>query len=152
MSIIIKDLNYIHSDKEVLFSHLNLIVNPGEKMALIGNNGCGKSTLMQILAGDLPPTSGTVIRPEPLYYVPQHFGQYDNRSVAQAMRIDRKLAALHAILNGDASEKHFSRLDDDWNIEERNRPLPSYERIKWWRKNTHLPCRHGVACPHSHPA
>lgn len=119
MSIIIKDLSYIHSDKEVLFSHLNLIVNPGDKIALIGNNGCGKSTLMQILAGDLTPTSGTVIRPEACYYVPQHFGQYDNRSVAQAMRVDRKLAALHAILNGDASEKHFTQLDDDWNIEER---------------------------------
>ena len=46
MSIIIKDLSYIHTDKEVLFSNLNLIINSGEKTALTGNNGCGKSTLM----------------------------------------------------------------------------------------------------------
>lgn len=119
MSIIIKDLSYIHADKEVLFTHLNLVVNPGEKMALIGNNGCGKSTLMQIIAGDATPTSGNVIHPEHLYYVPQHFGQYDPKNIAQALRIDRKLEALHAILNGDVSEQYFNWLDDDWNIEER---------------------------------
>ena len=119
MSIIIKDLSYIHSDKEVLFSHLNLTVNSGDKIALIGNNGCGKSTLMRILAGDLQPSTGTVTCPGHLYYVPQHFGQYDNRTVIQALGVDRKIAALHAILGGDASEQQFATLDDDWNIEER---------------------------------
>lgn len=76
MSFIIKDLSYIHADKEILFSHLHLSINSGDKIALTGNNGCGKSTLMRILAGDLSPSSGTVLRPEHLYYVPQHFGQY----------------------------------------------------------------------------
>lgn len=66
MSIIIRDLSYVHSDKEVLFQHLNLTVNPGDKMALTGNNGCGKSTLMRIIAGDLSPVAGTVTRPEHL--------------------------------------------------------------------------------------
>lgn len=119
MSIIIRDLSYVHSDKEVLFQHLNLVINPGDKMALTGNNGCGKSTLMRIIAGDLSATTGTVSHPEHLYYVPQHFGQYDDRTIAQALRIDGKLEALHAILNGDVSEKHFATLNDDWNIEER---------------------------------
>lgn len=119
MSIIIKDLSYIHADKEVLFSHLNLSLNAGEKIALTGNNGCGKSTLMKILAGELLPTAGNVTCPGHLYYVPQHFGQYDHRSIAQTLHIDRKLAALRAILNGDASEQNFTALDDDWNVEER---------------------------------
>lgn len=119
MSIIIRDLSYVHSDKEILFQHLNLVINPGDKMALTGNNGCGKSTLMRIIAGDLSATTGTVSHPEHLYYVPQHFGQYDDRTIAQALRIDDKLEALHAILNGDVSEKHFTTLNDDWNIEER---------------------------------
>ena len=55
MSFIIKDLSYIHTDKEILFSHLHLSINSGDKIALTGNNGCGKSTLMRILAGDLSP-------------------------------------------------------------------------------------------------
>lgn len=131
MSIIIKDLSYTHSDKEVLFSHLNLTVSAGEKIALTGNNGCGKSTLMKILAGELSPSSGTVSGttsgtascPEHLYYVSQHFGQYDNQTVAEALGINLKLSALNAILNGDVSEKQFSILNDDWNIEERTRAV-----------------------------
>lgn len=113
MSIIIKDLSYIHTDKEVLFSNLNLIINSGEKTALTGNNGCGKSTLMRILAGEVSPGSGSAYCSGHLFHVPQHFGQYDGRTVAQALGIDRKLTALHAILNGDAAEEHFVRLDDD---------------------------------------
>ena len=123
MSIIIKDLSYTHTDKEVLFSNLNLIINSGEKTALTGNNGCGKSTLMRILAGEASPGAGSVHCSGHLYYVPQHFGQYDGRTVAQVLGIDRKLTALHAILNGDAAEEHFARLDDDWNIEERTQAV-----------------------------
>ena len=123
MSIIIKDLSYIHTDKEVLFSNLNLIINSGEKTALTGNNGCGKSTLMRILAGEASPGAGSVYCSGHLYYVPQHFGQYDGRTVAQVLGIDRKLTALHAILNGDAAEEHFARLDDDWNLEERTQAV-----------------------------
>ena len=123
MSIIIKDLSYIHTDKEVLFSNLNLIINSGEKTALTGNNGCGKSTLMRILAGEAAPSAGSVHCSGHLYYVPQHFGQYDGRTVAQVLGIDRKLTALHAILNGDTAEEHFARLDNDWNIEERTQAV-----------------------------
>ena len=46
MSFIIKDLSYIHTDKEILFSHLHLSINSGDKIALTGNNGCGKSCLL----------------------------------------------------------------------------------------------------------
>lgn len=123
MSIIIKDLSYTHTDKEVLFSNLNLIINSGEKTALTGNNGCGKSTLMRILAGEAAPSAGSVHCSGHLYYVPQHFGQYDGRTVAQVLGIDRKLTALHAILNGDTAEEHFARLDNDWNIEERTQAV-----------------------------
>ena len=62
---------------------------------------------------------GNVLRPDDLYYVPQHFGQYDEMSIAQALGIDRKQKALHEILNGNASIDHFNILDDDWNIEEK---------------------------------
>ena len=37
MSFIIKDLSYIHADKEILFSHLHLSINSGDKIALTGN-------------------------------------------------------------------------------------------------------------------
>ncbi len=120
MSISIHQISYIHPDKEVLFSDLNFAISKGQKLGLVGNNGCGKSTLLQIIAGQLSPSSGVIVRPDDLYYIPQHFGQYDSLTIAQALRIERKQQALHAILSGDASNENFVVLDDDWNIEERS--------------------------------
>lgn len=120
MPISIQQISYIHPDKEVLFSDLNFAISKGQKLGLVGNNGCGKSTLMQIIAGQLSPSSGVIVRPDDLYYIPQHFGQYDSLTIAQALHIDSKQKALHAILEGDASTENFTLLDDDWNIEERS--------------------------------
>lgn len=120
MSISIQQISYIHPDKEVLFSDLNFAISKGQKLGLVGNNGCGKSTLLQIIAGQLSPSSGVIVRPDDLYYIPQHFGQYDSLTIAQALRIERKQQALHAILSGDASNENFVVLDDNWNIEERS--------------------------------
>ena len=120
MSISIQQISYIHPDKEILFSDLNFAISKGQKLGLVGNNGCGKSTLLQIIAGQLSPSSGVIVRLDDLYYIPQHFGQYDSLTIAQALRIERKQQALHAILSGDASNENFVVLDDDWNIEERS--------------------------------
>ena len=101
-------------------SDLNFAISKGQKLGLVGNNGCGKSTLLQIIAGQLSPSSGVIVRPDDLYYIPQHFGQYDSLTIAQVLHIDSKQQALHAILAGDASTENFTLLDDDWNIEERS--------------------------------
>lgn len=46
-------------DGEVLFENLDLTVNQGDKIAFVGRNSLAKSTLFQILAGDLEPDSGS---------------------------------------------------------------------------------------------
>lgn len=83
MPISIQQISYIHPDKEVLFSDLNFAISKGQKLGLVGNNGCGKSTLLQIIAGQLSPSSGVIVRPDDLYYIPQHFGQYDSLTIAR---------------------------------------------------------------------
>lgn len=120
MCISVQQLSYIHADKEPLFQEINLTVNKGERVALVGNNGSGKSTLLRIIEGNLTPSSGKVVCSSQPYYVPQHFGQYNHLTVMQALLIEPKINALHAIIGGDASEDNFTRLDDDWNIEERS--------------------------------
>ena len=117
--IFVQNLEYFHPNKAILFDSINLTVNKHEKIALIGNNGAGKSTLLKLIAGQLKATSGNIKTDEPPYFIPQHFGQYDKLTIAQALLIDIKLKALSEILSGNVSEDNMVALDDDWTIEER---------------------------------
>ncbi|MCK7544621.1 ABC-F family ATPase [Marinobacter bryozoorum] len=47
-------------DDEMLFRNLDLQIEAGERVAIIGPNGIGKTTLLRTLVGDLPPREGTV--------------------------------------------------------------------------------------------
>lgn len=49
------------SHKDV-FKGLNLIVEPGDRIALLGRNGAGKSTLIKLIGGVEMPTSGKIVR------------------------------------------------------------------------------------------
>ena len=53
------NISKAYSEK-TLFSGLNLVVAPGDRIALIGSNGSGKTTLLEILAGDTSPDSGSL--------------------------------------------------------------------------------------------
>ncbi|PTQ98264.1 ATPase subunit of ABC transporter with duplicated ATPase domains [Mucilaginibacter yixingensis] len=117
--LILQDIAYAHPNKELLFNHINLFVGPSQKLSLIGANGAGKSTILKLIAGALTPTSGQIRYDALPYYVPQHFGQYDSLTVADALNVARKYAALQSILKGTGTEPDFTTLDDDWTIEER---------------------------------
>lgn len=47
-------------DNETLFNHVSLHVNRGERIALVGPNGVGKTTLLKVILGNLQPFKGTV--------------------------------------------------------------------------------------------
>lgn len=117
MSLQVQSISYVHPDKEVLFNDISFSVSDGERCAIVGNNGVGKSTLLKIIAGILPPSSGQVACDMP-YLVPQHFGQFDGMMVAEALGIAPKLKALANILDGNGTEEDFAMLDDDWSINE----------------------------------
>ena len=51
-----------HYDGETLFSGVDLVLNPGDRVGLVGPNGVGKSTLLALLAGRVKPVSGHVTR------------------------------------------------------------------------------------------
>lgn len=119
MSMIVNALSYVHPDHEPLFDTLHFSLEEREKAALVGNNGSGKSTLLQLIAGRLNASNGDIILSEKPYYVPQQLGQYDGNTVAELLGIDRKLKALHAILEGNVEDENFTEIGDDWDLEER---------------------------------
>ncbi|WP_394181522.1 ATP-binding cassette domain-containing protein [Marinomonas posidonica] len=47
-------------EDKVILQPMDFMVNRGDRIGLIGPNGCGKSTFLKILLGDLAPSSGTV--------------------------------------------------------------------------------------------
>ena len=60
-----------------LFKDFSCTIGPRERIAIIGKNGTGKTTLLKILCGLLPPDSGTVVRGETIQfsYFPQDPGE-----------------------------------------------------------------------------
>ena len=67
----------------VLFSDISFVINPTDRIALMGKNGAGKSTLLKILAGVRQPTRGNISYPQDtvIAYLPQHLLIEDSRTV-----------------------------------------------------------------------
>ena len=68
-----------------LFQGVSFVVNPKDRIALVGKNGAGKSTLLKILAGLQQPTSGSVStgRETTIGYLPQVMVLQDERTVIE---------------------------------------------------------------------
>ena len=49
----------------VLYSHATLLANPGERIGLVGENGCGKSSLLAAILGDVSIEAGEISAPDP---------------------------------------------------------------------------------------
>ena len=52
---------YLTFGGEPVFADLSLVVQPGDRLALVGRNGSGKSTLMKVIGGLVEPDRGTVV-------------------------------------------------------------------------------------------
>ena len=64
---------------------MKAVINPNDKIALMGKNGAGKSTMMKIIAGVREPSSGNVrtMNDAVIAYLPQHLLTEDNCTVAE---------------------------------------------------------------------
>ena len=70
---------------QVLFENISYVINKRDKIALVGKNGAGKTTMLRIIYGEQQPTSGTVARQADITigYLPQQMQIKDELTVKQ---------------------------------------------------------------------
>ncbi|MFB8758282.1 ABC-F family ATP-binding cassette domain-containing protein [Streptomyces sp. NPDC059852] len=117
-SISCTSLSFSWPDGSSVFEGLDVAFGPG-RTGLVGVNGSGKSTLLKLVAGELAPSDGAVRVAGEIGYLPQNVTLDTALRVDQALGIDAKRTALHAIEAGDVAEEHFETVGDDWDVEER---------------------------------
>ena len=80
-----------------LFSNVSYVINDRDRIALVGKNGAGKSTMLKIIAGLQEPTSGTVAVPRDtsIAYLPQVMILADNCTVRE--ETEKAFAHIHEI-------------------------------------------------------
>ena len=114
----ITHLRYAHPSEPALFIDLSAVFST-PLTGLIGDNGCGKTTLMRLILGDLTPDSGSVVAPERMAHLPQDLGLGSDQTLAELCGISEILQALQAVESGEYSPELYETIGDNWDIEER---------------------------------
>ena len=101
----------VEFNSTALFSGVNFVINKRDKIALVGKNGAGKSTMLKIIAGLQEPTGGVVAAQKDITigYIPQQMILTDERSVVEEVRtvfgkLDEMKASL-ARMNTELAER-----------------------------------------------
>lgn len=103
----VNDLAFSYpASPELLFSKVSFTISPRERIALVGTNGCGKTTLLRVLIQELSPSSGTIV-PKPELQI---------ASVSQTCVFQSGEQALQYVLRADKAL--FSILQETLALEE----------------------------------
>jgi len=141
-------------DANTLFENVSFSLNPGERFGLVGPNGCGKTTLLRILAGLEAPTSGHLIHPAALRvgYLPQFFtldpcltiNDVIGNAVGSIRTLESDLtsAAVELSLHPDCPEANtrYENLLRRVMFSESGRAAEVLKRLRLDTANADLPC------------
>ena len=103
----------VEFSSQLLFDNINYVINPKDKIALVGKNGAGKSTMLKIIAGLQKPTGGNVVVPDGVTvgYLPQQMVLEDTLTVAEEVRkVFSHVRQMHRDLDA-LSEEASERTD-----------------------------------------
>ena len=90
---------FVEFSAKPLFSGVSYVINDRDRIALVGKNGAGKSTMLKIIAGLQQPTSGTVATPREttIGYLPQVMKLSNSRTVRE--EAEMAFSHIHDIEN-----------------------------------------------------
>ena len=97
----LQDVRYSIGER-VLFDGVDWVIGPGDRCALVGPNGTGKTTLIRLILGEATPEAGTCVRPRGtrIGYLPQEAAErYDGTVLDRAMEAHRALLDMRAELD-----------------------------------------------------
>ncbi|WP_392532393.1 ribosomal protection-like ABC-F family protein [Nostoc sp. C117] len=98
--LLAENLTYELSLEKTLFQKVQVNIETSDRIALVGRNGVGKSTLLKILAGQITPNVGSVCVNSIVYYLPQ-------------------ISTLRQEITADTVLNFFISISDEWwNIED----------------------------------
>lgn len=115
--------------RQVLFDNTQLSVHDGERIGLVGRNGCGKSTFLKIIAGLTEPANGNfrITKDLRVAYLPQDFELGENITVEQSVR--QGLRHLESLLQryeqtriGSKEHEeieHLIHIHDGWQLQKK---------------------------------
>ncbi len=92
---------------------VNLTLEPGEVLGLMGDNGAGKSTLVKIIAGNFPPTSGKIVLEdgqEVVFHAPVEARQKGIEIVYQDLALCNNLTAAANVFLGREEKNSYGLL------------------------------------------
>jgi ABC transport system ATP-binding/permease protein len=122
------DLHLAYGYQSIL-DGVSIAIEAGEKVGLVGRNGCGKTSLLKILAGQQPPDYGDVARRRGLRmaHLPQEFELDDTRTVAGNLEagVTDLVEWMRRYEAGDGTESELAELlhqieaADGWNLQTR---------------------------------
>lgn len=112
------NLGYHLPDGSPLFDSLTFSFN-AVRTGLVGVNGVGKTTLLEILVGRLKPSDGNVVRGGRVSYLPQVASFDLAATVGEALNLAEVLAAYDRAIGGEGTLEDFETLADRWDLPER---------------------------------
>lgn len=96
----VQNLSFHFDPKKSLIRNFNLSIHAGDRIAVIGKNGYGKSTLLNLMAGNLKPLHGTIRSHDNLQL--GHFGQTNIDHLHSNQTVEEEIGSSNITLNRTA--------------------------------------------------
>lgn len=138
LTLLAKDISFNYSGKPIL-NKASFSIQTGEKVALVGPNGVGKTTLINIIRGKLVPASGEIIIPRDIQigFLPQTIREADlpqTGSVGDFIMSARGLNELESKMR-DLEKEMRKNQNNNQALEEYGRVQEKYELLDGYKAN-----------------